>query len=72
MTQPSQSITCPCLTFTGAEAILLVRLEVGCGGAPGQVVGASVRGAAAVGLSQEDEGKVAQSSLCVPVLRLHN
>lgn len=60
------------LTFTWAEAVFLVSAVVGCGCAPRQVVCAAFGGACCVGFALENEGEVAKSSLCIPIVRLHS
>ncbi len=60
------------LTFTWAEAELLVPAVVSCGGAPWQVVRAAVSGAGGVGFSLESEGEMAHGTIRIPVASLHS
>ena len=51
------------LTFTRAEAVFLVSAVVSCGGAPWQLVCASISGAGGVGLALEGEWEVAHGTI---------
>lgn len=55
----------PARTSVGAEAVLLVLVEVGSGRAPAVAIGAPVRGAGVVGGAIEDEGEDAGGPVAV-------